>query len=112
MHTEIRQSTQNREAGISVATATATTATTKTTKTKTTTVAAATGVGCGRTLVRGQRINGSVMRAKSDRRARRHEYPDTADLVADGEGGKREVGGDSAQSGGIQTNEYFSRLFL
>lgn len=74
---------RNGEAGIGVAAATTTT-----------TAAETAGDGDGRTVARRRRrIDGSVMRAKYDRRARRHGYPDTADRVAGDGGGGREVNG-------------------
>lgn len=83
MHSEIRRSVRNGEAGIGVA---------ATTTTATTAVAEEAAGGDGRTVARRRRrIDGSVMRAKCDRRARRHEYPDTADRVAGDSGGGGEA---------------------
>lgn len=51
--------------------------------------------GSGKTVARRRRIDGFVMRAKCNRRARRHGYLDTADRVAgDGStGGGGKAGG-------------------
>jgi len=74
---------RNREAGIGgVVAATTTTAA----------VATEAVGGDGRTVARRRRaIDGSVMRVKCDRRARRHGYPDTADQIAGDSGGGEKV---------------------
>lgn len=73
---------RNGEAGIGVAAA------------ATTTVATEAAGDDGRTVARKRRrIDGSVMRAKCDRRARRHGYPDTVDRIAGDSGGGGKVDG-------------------